>query len=73
VLTPKATIYKIAKAHILLYFGGSSGTLPSSLKGLDTVQQNSLKDKLEFLSQHTHENMEEFKEMSRNLLWTNHK
>lgn len=60
-LTPKATIYKIAKAHILLYFGGSSGTLPSSLKGLDTVQQNSLKDKLEFLSQHTHENMEEFK------------
>ncbi len=60
-LTPRATIYKIAKAHILLYFGGSSGTLPSSLRGLDTVQQNSLKDKLEFLGQNTHDNMEEFK------------
>ena len=58
-LTPRATIYKIAKAHILLYFGGSSGTLPSSLRGLDTVQQNSLKDKLEFLGQNNHDNMEE--------------
>jgi len=61
VLTPRATIYKIAKAHILLYFGGSSGTLPSSLRGLDTVQQNSLKDKLEFLGQNNHDNMEELK------------
>jgi hypothetical protein len=45
----------------LLYFGGSSGTLPSSLRGLDSVQQNSLKDKIEFLSQNSHEKIEEFK------------
>jgi hypothetical protein len=58
VISSKASIYKIAKAHLLLYFGGSSGTLPNTLKGLDTVQQNSLRDKIEFLSSPSLENID---------------
>jgi len=50
VLSERVSTYKIAKAHILLYFGGSSGTLPNALKGIDTVQQNCLKDKVDHLT-----------------------
>ena len=61
VTSEKVSVYKIAKAHILLYFGGNSGTLPNTLKGIDTVQQNSLKDKIEYLEKSTIENMNEIK------------
>jgi len=60
-LSEKVSIYKIAKAHILLYFGGSSGNLPNTLKGIDSVQQNSLKEKLDFLLKSSLENSSELK------------
>jgi len=55
VLSDKASVYKIAKAHILLYFGGSAGTLPNALKGVDVTQQPSLKEKIDFLVRSTSE------------------
>jgi len=55
-LSEKVSLYKIAKAHILLYFKGSSGTIPETLRGIDTVQQNSLKEKLDFLGRASEEN-----------------
>lgn len=64
VISEKASIYKIAKAHVLLYFGGSSGSLPNAFKGIDTVQQNSIKVKLEFLSNIPMENLNELMKFS---------
>jgi hypothetical protein len=46
VLSDKAEVYKISKSHCLYYFGGSTGIIPESLKGIDTVQQVSIKNKL---------------------------
>lgn len=50
VLSEKAEVYKISKAHCLYYFGGSSGVIPEALRGIDTMQQVSLEYKLDFLS-----------------------
>lgn len=49
VLSDKAEVYKISKAHCLFYFGGSSGIIPENLRGQDTVLQHSLQIKLENL------------------------
>lgn len=45
-------------------FGGSTGALPNSLKGIDSIQQNSLIDKIEFLSRNTLEGIEDVKKFS---------
>lgn len=49
VLSERAQVYKISKAHVLYYFGGSSGIIPEALRGIDTAQQTSLNYKLDFL------------------------
>jgi hypothetical protein len=49
VLSEKAEVYKIMKAHCLLYFGGYFGTIPEALKGIDCIQQNSLMNKLNLI------------------------
>ena len=65
VLSDKAEVYKISKSHCLYYFGGSTGIIPESLKGLDTVQQVSIKNKLHFLENLTHtEDLKQFKFIS---------
>lgn len=49
VLSDKAEIYKLSKAHCLLYFGGSAGIIPEALRGIDTCQQLSLNHKINYL------------------------
>lgn len=49
VTSEKAEVYKIMKAHCLLYFGGYFGTIPEALKGADCIQQNNLLNKLNFM------------------------
>jgi len=49
VLSEKAEVYKIMKAHCLLYFGGYFGTIPEALKGLDSIQQNSFLNKINLI------------------------
>jgi hypothetical protein len=49
VLSEKAEVYKISKANLLFYFGGSMGVIPESLKGMDTVQQICFATKIEYL------------------------
>lgn len=49
VTSEKAEVYKIMKAHCLLYFGGYFGTIPEALKGIDCIQQNNLLNKLNFI------------------------
>jgi hypothetical protein len=60
VLSEKAAVYKISKAHCLYYFGGSSGLIPEVLRGLDTVQQISLHTKLEGLEKSNFSNEFEY-------------
>jgi CRP-like cAMP-binding protein len=49
VLSEKAEVYKISKAHCLFYFGGSAGVIPEALKGIDSIQQVSINFKLNYL------------------------
>lgn len=49
VLSEKAEVYKIMKAHCLLYFGGYFGTIPEALKGLDCSQHNSFVNKINII------------------------
>ncbi len=49
VTSEKAEVYKIMKAHLLLYFGGYFGTIPEALKGIDCIQQNNLFNKLNLI------------------------
>ena len=49
VTSEKAEVYKIMKAHCLLYFGGYFGTIPEALKGIDCIQQNNLQNKLNLI------------------------
>jgi hypothetical protein len=49
VLSEKAYIYKIMKAHILLYFGGYFGPIPEALKGIDCIQQNNFTTKINII------------------------
>jgi CRP-like cAMP-binding protein len=49
VLSDKAEVYKISKSSCLFYFGGSLGMIPEALKGIDTVQQNSIENKIKLV------------------------
>jgi CRP-like cAMP-binding protein len=49
VLSERAQIYKLSKAHCIYYFGGSSGIIPETLRGIDNTQQSSIHYKLDFL------------------------
>lgn len=49
VTSEKGEVYKIMKAHCLLYFGGYFGTIPEALKGIDCIQQNCLLNKLNLI------------------------
>lgn len=57
VTSEKAEVYKIMKAHCLLYFGGYFGTIPEALKGIDCIQQNSLLNKLNLIEREDFENI----------------
>lgn len=58
VLSEKVEIYKIMKAHILLYFGGYFGPIPEALKGIDCIQQNNFHMKISLIERF---NIEEVK------------
>ena len=57
VTSEKAEVYKIMKAHCLLYFGGYFGTIPEALKGIDCIQQNNLKNKLNLMDRADFQNI----------------
>jgi CRP-like cAMP-binding protein len=50
VLSEKAEVYRISKTNCLYYFGGSLGVIPEALKGIDSVQQNSIENKLKLFN-----------------------
>jgi len=49
VLSERAQLYKISKAHCIYYFGGSSGIITETLRGIDNTQQSSIQYKIDFL------------------------
>lgn len=49
VLSERAQIYKLSKAHCIYYFGGSTGIIPETLRGIDNTQQSSIQYKIDFL------------------------
>jgi CRP-like cAMP-binding protein len=49
VLSERAQIYKLSKAHCIYYFGGSAGIIPETLRGIDNTQQSSIQYKIDFL------------------------
>lgn len=51
VLSNKAEVYKIGKSNLLFYFGGSLGMIPEALKGIDSVQQNSIENKMKLFNE----------------------
>ena len=57
VLSEKAEVYKIMKAHCLLYFGGGFGVIPEALKGIDSIQQNSFLNKIQIIERLDSENI----------------
>lgn len=57
VLSEKVEVYKIMKAHCLLYFGGYFGLIPDALKGIDCTQQNCYANKINYIENATLENL----------------
>jgi len=66
VTSKKAEVYKIMKAHCLLYFGGYFGTIPEALKGIDSMQQNNIINKINFIDRADIDNIKKLKFVDEN-------